>query len=401
MASQDQLTNADDEGLDDLAPTPEEAELEQYGVWVKVGPEDIQDSSFDDAKDFQLEDLELPESEVQEDNLLTDEEENLLGNLENNESLNGDDDFSLDFPENTGDTEEGEFNEGEAPEGDDFSFEEEVNSRDLDFPDSPGEEDLFGGEPEIREIDLDAEEGFSGDDGILPTAKDGLSDLEESDLIQSDFGETLQELDRSESENAGPPKTGRGRDLDALEKDLMETDQEISRAAAQDSKDTASILLKIEQELLAIRSELSSLKQELTHMKTEAPEVVKEKVSETGFFDEDDDETIALTGDELDNILNTADFTEASGEGGENPDLFLNNLTLEDLDLPQEDALADKVFQDSRDEIDLDIDLGLDLNPETDGSLSLDETSTEETPVEETPQEDAFAGKVFQDSPEE
>lgn len=33
-----------------------------------------------------------------------------------------------------------------------------------------------------------------------------------------------------------------------------------------------------------------------------------------GFFEEDEDETIALTGDELDNILNTAEFTEQAGE---------------------------------------------------------------------------------------
>jgi hypothetical protein len=33
-----------------------------------------------------------------------------------------------------------------------------------------------------------------------------------------------------------------------------------------------------------------------------------------GFFDDEEDETIALTGDELDNILNTADFTEETAE---------------------------------------------------------------------------------------
>ncbi len=39
-----------------------------------------------------------------------------------------------------------------------------------------------------------------------------------------------------------------------------------------------------------------------------------DQVTEGGFFEEDEDETIALTGDELDNILNTAEFTEEQGK---------------------------------------------------------------------------------------
>jgi hypothetical protein len=40
----------------------------------------------------------------------------------------------------------------------------------------------------------------------------------------------------------------------------------------------------------------------------------------SGFFVEEEDETIALTGDELDNILSTADITEETGEETETPD---------------------------------------------------------------------------------
>ena len=48
------------------------------------------------------------------------------------------------------------------------------------------------------------------------------------------------------------------------------------------------------------------------------------------FFDEEEDETIALTGDELDNILNTADFTEETP--GEEPglDVDLGSVSLDD-----------------------------------------------------------------------
>jgi hypothetical protein len=40
---------------------------------------------------------------------------------------------------------------------------------------------------------------------------------------------------------------------------------------------------------------------------------VEEAAKNQGFFDEADDEKIALTGDELDNIINSADFTEETG----------------------------------------------------------------------------------------
>ncbi|OHD10559.1 MAG: hypothetical protein A2Z96_01960 [Spirochaetes bacterium GWB1_48_6] len=70
-------------------------------------------------------------------------------------------------------------------------------------------------------------------------------------------------------------------------------------------------LSSIKEELVSLRGQLSSLKagnQELPFIETE-PEATEESTP-GGFFDEEDDDTIALTGDELDNILNTADFTE-------------------------------------------------------------------------------------------
>jgi hypothetical protein len=55
-----------------------------------------------------------------------------------------------------------------------------------------------------------------------------------------------------------------------------------------------------------------------------------------GFFDEEDDEKIALTGDELDNILNTANFTEEAGSDaseGASEDFGSINLDEGSLDL--------------------------------------------------------------------
>ncbi len=85
---------------------------------------------------------------------------------------------------------------------------------------------------------------------------------------------------------------------------------------------SADLLLKIANELSSIREELSSLKNELSSMKTETSKETAESEippeSPAGFFDKEDDDKISLTGDELDNILNTADFTEEAGEDANN-----------------------------------------------------------------------------------
>ena len=119
----------------------------------------------------------------------------------------------------------------------------------------------------------------------------------------------------------------------------------VEPAPRQEPDLAAQILGKIEQELSSIKQEISELKQEMTHFRSapqaapavsepreakvpqEAladeeplagefapPEGEAEKASH-GFFDEEDDETIALTGDELDNILSTAEISEGEEVG--------------------------------------------------------------------------------------
>ncbi|HUX36255.1 MAG TPA: hypothetical protein VMV44_00010 [Rectinemataceae bacterium] len=125
-----------------------------------------------------------------------------------------------------------------------------------------------------------------------------------------------------------------------------------SMASSADSGLANELLLKIANELSSIRSELVTLKSQLATAKAEepgassGPEADESAEPETsgGFFDEEDDEKIALTGDELDNILSSADFTEepsdeafvAEAETGEEPiaSSFEKGLLEEDL-LPE------------------------------------------------------------------
>ncbi len=88
----------------------------------------------------------------------------------------------------------------------------------------------------------------------------------------------------------------------------------------------ASITQRSNELLEEIRRELASLKEEITSLKNDFVELKKSEISptalstqsakeDTGFFNNtEDDDTIALSGDELDNILNNADFTKESSK---------------------------------------------------------------------------------------
>ncbi|HNY20683.1 MAG TPA: hypothetical protein PKO22_00905, partial [Treponemataceae bacterium] len=113
-------------------------------------------------------------------------------------------------------------------------------------------------------------------------------------------------------------------DISALEKDLNEANLEPGETQLTANDKSTELLMKIADELSSIKIELSTLKTELANVKPVSGDkldtnVVDEQNSEnSGFFTDDDtDETIALTGDELNNILITADFTEEKNADAE------------------------------------------------------------------------------------
>ncbi len=118
---------------------------------------------------------------------------------------------------------------------------------------------------------------------------------------------------------------------------------------------STQLLMRIADELSSIKTEIASLKTELAAVRgsqlvNETDETVDEKKAENakGFFDDEEDETIALTGDELDNILNTADFTEETGDSVVEASDFSSELE----NVQEEEFLSDRT-----DLIDGDIDL--------------------------------------------
>ncbi len=196
----------------------------------------------------------------------------------------------------------------------------------------------------IPEIDEAAVESPFDEENLAITSATGYNDSDESgpvDQIAYDFD-----------------------DVSAFEQDLLDTpsvgdgDDEVNDISAE-------ILKKIADELASIKSELAELKGELGRkapVNTAEPIVAPSEVTEdsSGFFaDDDTDETIALTGDELNNILITADFTEEKepgidqelpadeGQGDDSVDTMPDSLDIfnqiQDPDVPE--SLPDSAFE--------------------------------------------------------
>jgi pilus assembly protein FimV len=266
----------------------DEQKLEQYGVWVKVKPRDVTTAPALEES-FELSDLESPKSSGSmpsvspQSALMTEEEEKLLDELQ-------------------------------------------MEEREESAFDDAGD----GG------ISVPEEEPLL-EDGELPAIESAATRSESADLDLEDISEeTLPELeeDRESAEvevtlSEGIEEEDHFDDLEALESELAS----VTTKARDPSASSAEILTRIEDELKSIRTDLNQLRHDLSGLRKSAAESGAEGPasaagSQGGFFDEDEDETIALTGDELDNILNTAEITEESAETpGGAPDMDLMPAT--------------------------------------------------------------------------
>ncbi|MDR1420457.1 MAG: hypothetical protein LBI86_08800 [Treponema sp.] len=145
--------------------------------------------------------------------------------------------------------------------------------------------------------------------------EDSLSGLDDLGLPEPDDGEDLSgaaEKETGDSGEEGFTEISMDDFLEPVESDL--TEPVPVKEKNPDGDLSTRLLMKIADELASIRTELTTLKKEFAVVKGESPaEDRGDSQNRGGFFDEEDDEKIALTGDELDNILNTADFTEETG----------------------------------------------------------------------------------------
>ncbi|GHV66574.1 hypothetical protein AGMMS49928_01590 [Spirochaetia bacterium] len=282
---------------DDRSTIGSSSELDEYGVWIKSGPEDL---SLDGG-DISAGELDgLPDLDISEGFDAGTEPEL--------------DDFSL------GDTTSGNLG--------DLSFDESLNLDNLDdlkvdFPVSDDQFDLPAEEPQASGGDGDADGDYDeiSLDDFLGNPDESVNPLE----IQDD--DTPPDVEGSLPEES-PESESFDTDLslpDGFGEDTFEPEFSTPEASAPEkagSPEISTQLLKqIAGELASIRNELSSLKEEFAQVRGgPSPEPKPAKDGAHGFFDEEDDEKIALTGDELNNIINTAEFIEETGEGLSNPD---------------------------------------------------------------------------------
>ncbi|MBQ0052700.1 MAG: hypothetical protein KBT11_11660 [Treponema sp.] len=157
---------------------------------------------------------------------------------------------------------------------------------------------------------------------------------------------------------------------------------------------TNTILSQIVAELASLKNEISGLKNDFAELKSQEQEnsfasiSVEEEKDEGGFFTDDgEDDTIALSIDELDNILNTVEIVdEPQGEAAETESaedsVFVGNELEEPVLNDTADTAADFGFEseptEEADEI---------LIPKVEDTIveepALDDTATTETVIEE------------------
>jgi hypothetical protein len=285
----------------------------------------------------------------------------------------------------------------EAPPADD-DFSEEFLDIDIDIDDDIGDDELEivpGAQPKADDLSLEADDFAAqevdlaefgdfeevtpvatplGEGEDLPEVKDlpEIAALDDDPFLGEDdgyFEEEVFDEPMAALIDEGPVSLDLEPDdhtdmehILALEEDLTSGIRKKDETAPAGDA-AAAILGKIEQELSSIKQEISDLKREVTHLRTqpvpaaasaafapatESLETSPEEAPKShGFFDEEDDETIALTGDELDNILSTAEISEGE-EPGVIPDEDLLGLDAEGnlLDLPatEEVHAPDEVY---------------------------------------------------------
>lgn len=146
-------------------------------------------------------------------------------------------------------------------------------------------------------------------------------------------------------------------------------------------------LSSIKEELVSLRSQLSTLKASGISTSAQEDAIDEDSFEEStagGFFDDEDDDTIALTGDELDNILNTADFTEEAVDESFN-ELEVPQLDIpDDLELLPEDGDYTQASEPGIELIDLPI---VEPTDEEKGSINSNEGVT---PLTEVPDDTSF-----------
>lgn len=317
----------------------------------------------------------------------------------------------------------------DAPEEDD-----DIEIKDEEFDDmfdkisSSGQDNsgLSDSAATSEEVSLD---DFNTDSNVGNAEKDS-NDSEDVDL--SAFGIDSDSDETPVTSNVQESKKVEVVDYDLSISDDAETTAAPTVAIVQDSSSEAvnkeetenvstQLLKQIVADLSGLKSEINTLKSEFEELKSRdfsetqslskntEPDVIEvpEEEENTGFFSgRDEDETIALSGDELNNIMQTADFSDDELAMPESSDEVVEDSPEESgsqtdsFDIPEESAVQEKTEDSFTDFTDT-------AEADTENSSSVEDLSktqpaeqTEETVINEDKTLDG-ADTLTQDSTEE
>ncbi len=236
-------------------------------------------------------------------------------------------------------------------------FDDESDDISISFDDFMNEESTGDESKEESPLDMDITFDESTDDDFSVISEETFEmDLEENSPI--DLGEEISLDDIPDSEDS-TFSTDSFDEKNTIDQDYnLNVDAE--ETAASKTADSNDMLSKIVNELSNLRQEMAQFKSELSKIKTDSPSnnVKADGTPEGGFFsDYEGDDTIALSGDELNNILTSADFTvdgdsdseessEAVAEISEPQDSIQETVIEEEVSLTDdmEDSLSDDEF---------------------------------------------------------
>ncbi|MDR1058448.1 MAG: hypothetical protein LBL43_02765 [Treponema sp.] len=292
-------------------------ELDEYGVWVKSEPQDLSSANSEnrelvlDGGDFDTEDAAaLPDFDMDLETGASSGD----SSDDSQESFEDDISFDADALALAPAADSGDDAVDSAADSGDIAFDSLTDSDDLTF-DSVADSGDIAFDPAADSTEEPAAEDLELPDIDLP--------VDEADMVSEDFsgeppGEAGEEAEEGFEEIPLDELTGEEEEapISAVSSGPPIPEPEGDAAPKAGGTDLSTqLLMKIANELSSIKNELSTLKQELAGFKAgeKAAGGEEEDGQGRGFFGEEDDEKIALTGDELDNILNTADFTEETG----------------------------------------------------------------------------------------
>ena len=178
--------------------------------------------------------------------------------------------------------------------------------------------------------------------GIIDEPKADAADLTEKEVEETEIPDTFDEEAASFLENDDEKVAEVADSITApiLDEGELETEKPSTQMTA--------IFSQIVTELSSLKNEIASLKNEFETLKNEKqPENLKLESNDSGnegfFSNSDEDDTIALSKDEMDNILNTADIAQA--EKTEEKESEKTEATQENLSEPEELSSEEPEFK--------------------------------------------------------